>query len=143
MQLSRPPSPSHLLSSFHPLRIFSFCTLTTPHVPGCFSISCFLFPHDSLRVLQWNTGGLRARSIELLHIISSYHVDLICIQESNLNSSSSFRIPGFAALRSDRSYSWSGILSPDTTQASGGVIIFVRQGLFYPELSTSSLFLFA
>ena len=58
-------------------------------------------PPDSLRVLQWNAGGLRARSTELLHFLSSHPVDLICIQESNLNSSSSFRIPGFSALHSD------------------------------------------
>ena len=69
----------------------------------------------------------------------SHPVDLICIQESNLNSSSSFRIPGFSALRSDRTHSRSGILSSDTTHASGGVVIFVRQGLSFTELSTSSL----
>ena len=96
-------------------------------------------PPDSLRVLQWNAGGLRARSTELLHFLSSHPVDLICIQESNLNSSSSFWIPGFSALHSDRTHSRSGILSPDTTHASGGVVIFVRQGLFFSELSTSSL----
>ena len=66
-------------------------------------------------------------------------IDLICIQESNLNSSSSFRIPGFSALRSDRTHSRSGILSSDTTHASGGIVIFVRQGLSFSELSTSSL----
>ena len=47
-------------------------------------------PPDSLRVLQWNAEGLRAKSTELLHFLSSHPVDLICIQESNLNSSSSF-----------------------------------------------------
>ena len=52
-----------------------------------------------LRVLQWNAGGFRARSIELLHFIWSHPVDLICIQESSLNLSSSFWIPGFSALR--------------------------------------------
>ena len=83
--------------------------------------------------------GLRARNTELLHFISSHPVDLICIQESNLNSSSSFRIPGFSALRSDRFLSRSGIFSTDITDASGGVIIFVRQGLSFSELSTSSL----
>ena len=96
-------------------------------------------PPDSLRFLQWNAGGLRARSTELLHFLSSHLVDLICIQEYNLNSSSSFRIPGFSALRSDRTHSRSGILSSDTTHASGGVIIFVRHGLSFSELSTSSL----
>ena len=96
-------------------------------------------PPDSLRVLQWNAGGLRARSTELLHFLSSHPVDLICIQESNLNSSSSFRIPGFSALRSDRTHSRFGILSSDATHASGGVAIFVKQGLSFSELSTSSL----
>ena len=96
-------------------------------------------PPDSLRVLQWNAGGLRARSTELLYFLSSHPVDLICIQESHLNSSSSFQISGFSALRSDRTHSRSGILSSDTTHASGGVVIFVRKGLSFSELSTSSL----
>ena len=98
-----------------------------------------LAPPDSLRVLQWNAGGLQARSTELLHFLLSHLVDLICIQKSNLNSSCSFRIPGFSALRSDRTHSRSGILSPDATHASGSVVISVRQGLSFSKLSTSSL----
>ena len=94
---------------------------------------------DSLGVLQWNAGGLRSRSTELLHFILSHPVGLICIQESNLNLSSSFRIPGFSVLRSDCTHSRSGIFSTDATHASGGVIIFVRQGLSFSEFSTSSL----
>ena len=94
---------------------------------------------NSLRVLQWNAGGLRARSTELLHLISPHPVDLIRIQESNLNLSSSFRIAGFSALRSDGSHSRSGIFSTDVTDTSGSVMIFVRQSLSFSELSTSSL----
>ena len=93
----------------------------------------------TLRVLQLNVGDLRARSNELLYFLSSHPVDLICIQESNLISSSFFQIPGFSALRSDRTHSRSGILSRDATHASGGVIIFVRQGLSFSERATSSL----
>ena len=68
-----------------------------------------------------------------------FPVNLICIQESNLNSSSSLRVPGLSALRSDRTHSRSGILSSDTTHASSGVVSCVRQGLSFPELSTSTL----
>ena len=82
--------------------------------------------------------GLRARNTELLHFISSHPVDLTCIQESNLNSSSSFRIHGFSALQFDGTHSRSGIFFTDVTDASGGIIIFVRQGLSFSELSTSS-----
>ena len=54
-----------------------------PHAPGCFSLlSASSSPLDSLRVLQWNAGGLLARSTELLHFLSSHPVDLICIQKS-------------------------------------------------------------
>ena len=94
---------------------------------------------NSLRILQWNAGSLQARSTELLHFISSYLVFLIFIQESNLNLSSSFRIPRFSALRSDGTHSRSGIFSTDVTHVSGRVIIFVRQGFSFSELSTSSL----
>ena len=94
---------------------------------------------NSLRVLQWNAGVLQARRTELLYFISSYPVDLICIQESNLTLFSSFRIPGFSALRSDGTYFRSGIFSTDVTDGSDSVIIFVWQGLSFSELSTSSL----
>ena len=60
---------------------------------------------NSPRVLQWNVGDLQIRSTELLHFISFHPVDLDCIQESNRNLSSSFRIPGFSALRSDGTHS--------------------------------------
>ena len=73
------------------------------------------------------------------HFLLSHPIDLFCIQEFNLNSSSSFQIPGFSALHFDRIHSRSGILSPNATQASGGVINFVRQGLSLSELSTSFL----
>ena len=108
--------------------------------PGHFSTPPASSPTPgSPTVLQWNAGGLRARSTELLHFLSSHPVDLIYIQESNLNSFFSFRFPGFSALRSDCTYSRSGILSRDAPNASGGVVIFVRQGLSFSELSTFSL----
>ena len=132
--------PQHDVAVPDPLWVGSKWLLAFPRVPDTSSTpSCLFFPPDSLRVLQWNAGGFRARSTELLHFLSSHSVDLICIQESNLYSSSSFRIPGFSALHSDRTHSRSGIFSSDATHASGGVVIFVRQGLSFSELSTSSL----
>ena len=124
------------------LPIIYLLLLPYHHRPSLLAVLLHLLPslpRDSLRVLQWNAGGLRARSTELLHFLSSHPVDFVCIQESNLNSSSSSRIPGFSALRSDRTHSRYGILSSDTTHASSGVVIFVRQGLSFSELSTSSL----
>ena len=87
--------------------------------------------HASFKVLQWNAGGLRARSTKLLHTIWSHPVDLICIQKSNLKSFSSFQMLEFSTLQSDCTHSRSGNLSPDATHTSGGVINFVRQGLSF------------
>ena len=64
-----------------------------------------------------------------------------------LSTLSAFRNPilthlplsGFSALRSDRTHSQSGILFSDTMHASSGIVIFIRQGLSFSELSTSSL----
>ena len=137
-------SPHPRLQTYYPPSAHYISPPSSPTPP--YLASGFTFtppassPHpDSLRVLQWNAVGLQARSTEILHFLSSHSVDLICIQESNLNSSSSFRIPGFSALRFDRTHSPSGILFTDTTHASGGVVTFVRQGLFFSKLSTSSL----
>ena len=137
-----PPHP-RLQTSYSSSAHFVFfpsASSSPPHAPGCFSLPpVSSSPSHSLKVVQWNVGGLRVRRTELLHFMSSHPVDLICIQESNLNLSSSFRIPRFSALRSDRTHSRSGIFSTDATRASGGIIIFLRQGLFFSELSTSSL----
>ena len=128
LQTSYPPS-AHFISP-SPAPSPPSLAPGRPSMPPASSL-----PPDSLRVLQWNAGGLRARSTELLHFLSSYPVDLICIQESNLNSSSSFGIPGFSALRSDHTHSQSGILSPDATHASGGVALSFLSGRAYPFLN--------
>ena len=141
------------MQHLHPTLAFKLLILFPPtlyllplHPHHCFmllAVSLYLLLplllSNSLRVLEWNAGGLRARSTKLMHFILSHPVDLIYIQESNLNSSSSFRIPGFSALQSHGTHSRSGIFSTDVVDASGGVIIFVKQCLFFSELSTSSL----
>ena len=83
-------SPTNNLLFFCPLHNSSLCT--------CLGFWLF-FTYSSLSLPRFNQGfsmecqTLQARSAELLHFISLYSV-LMSIQESNLNSSSSFRIPG-------------------------------------------------
>ena len=123
-------------------------------IPFCPLVSSPLHPHHRFMLLAvflyllaplplWLSQG---SSIECWRSHSQGHwtttlyfvsfFDLISIQESNLNSSSSFRILGFSTLRSDRTHSRSGILSPNTTHASiDVVIIFVGQGFSFSKLS--------
>ena len=88
-----PPHP-RLQTSYprQPIQYILPLPLTTVLAPGCPSMPPASSTPDFLRVLLWNAGGLRARSTELLHFLLTPLVDLICIQESNLNSSSSSRI---------------------------------------------------
>ena len=138
---------SHPTLSFKPLILFPPTLYLLPLHPHhrfmLLAVSFYLLLSlplpNSLRVLEWNAGGIRARGTKLLHCISSHPVDLIYIQESNFNFSSSFRIPGFSALQFHGTHSRSGIFSTDVANASGGVIIFVKQCLSFSELSTFSL----
>ena len=80
-----PPTSYLLLLHLRSLMFLAFLYLLLP-----------LPPPDSFRVFRWNPGGLRARSAELLYFISLHHVNLICIQESILNSCFSHRILGYS-----------------------------------------------
>ena len=121
------------LIPFCPFCVFSLCSLTTASCSWLsFCASCLHSPPDSLRVLQWNAGGLRARSTELLHSLSSHLVDLVCIQESKLKSSSSFQIPGFSTLQSNRTHSRSDILVMPRKLASASSF---SSGRAYPSLN--------
>ena len=136
-----------LMQHSHPTLTFKFLILFRPtlyllplhphHHLMLLAISLYLLLSlplpNSLRVLQWNAGGLPARSTKLLHFISSHPVDHIYIQESKLNLSSSFRIPGFSALQSHGTHSRSGIFSTDVADASDGVIIL--SSIAYSSLS--------
>ena len=122
-------APHHSrLQTFYPSS--THCNYPPSYVSGCFSTPpAPSSSHDLLRVSSME--GLRARSAERLHFISLHPVNVICIQKSlNLNSFSSFCIPGYSSLRPDRTHSRSGILSPNDPHPSSGIIVFVRQGLF-------------
>ena len=83
----------HSTLTFKPLILFPPTLYLLPRHPHhrlmLLAVSLYLLLllplPDSLRVFQWNAGGLRARSTEVLHFIWSHSVDFFCIQESNLN----------------------------------------------------------
>ena len=132
---------SHPTLAFKPLILFQSTSYVLPmhshHHLMLLAVSLHLLlplPFlNFLRVLQWNAGGLQARSTELLHFILSHPVDLICIQESNLNSSSSFWIPGFSALRSNGTHSRSVIFPTDVTELAAPLSF--SSSRVYPSLN--------
>ena len=88
--------PLLLMQHLHPTLIFKPLILFPPtlyllplhphHRLMLLAVSLYLLLllplPNSLRVFQWNAGGLQARSTKLLYFISSHPVDLIYIQES-------------------------------------------------------------
>ena len=87
---SGPSGPLLLMQHSHPTLAFKSLILFFPtlyllplhlyHRFMLLAVSLYLMLllplPDYFRVLQWNAGGLRARSTELLHFISSHPVDL-------------------------------------------------------------------
>ena len=105
---------SRPILAFKPFILFPHTSYLLPlhpyHRLMLLAVSLHLLLPQGLSMECW---GSPSQSTEFLYLISSHPVDLICIQESNLNLSSSFRIPGFSTLRFDRSNSRSGIFSTD------------------------------
>ena len=92
-----PPSANEALA-FKPLIPFSAHFVFSPsapspppHAPGCSSLppASSSLP-NSFMVLQWNAQGIHKGALKFY--TSPYPVDVIYIQESNLNLSSSFWI---------------------------------------------------
>ena len=129
LQTCYPPSAHFISSPSAPSPPFLFLAVLLCLLPP--------LPPDFLRVLQWNAGGLQARSTELLHFF--FRPILSTLTASRNPILTHLPISRFSALRSDRTHSRSGILSLDTTHASSSTVIFIRQGLSFSELSTSFL----
>ena len=137
---------SHITVAFKPLilipSILYLLPLHSHHRFMILAVSLYfmlLLPlPDSFRVLQWNAGGLRARSTELLHFTSYHTVDLFVSRNLTFIY---LRLSGsLDSLPCDLIAATPGLVFfSDVTDASDGVIILVRQGLYFSKLSTSSL----
>ena len=129
MQHSRPTL------TFTPFTLF--CPLCISN-PSCFWLFfytfCFLF---SLTCSEFFNKMLEvSEPVTLNYYTLSCHILLTLSVSWNLTLT---RLPlsGFSALRSDHTHFQFGILSSDDQHTS--ITIFIRQGLFFLELSTSSL----
>ena len=105
MQHSR-PTLVYKLPTLLPPTLY-LLTLHLIHPRMIFAVLFLLLPLCSLTCSEFFNGklkDLRAKDTEVLHCISCHTDDLICIQESKIKSSSSFRIPDCSALQSDCTY---------------------------------------
>ena len=68
----------------------------------------------------------------------TFFCSFLSILFASRNPFSFYRMPGYSALQSDRTQFRFGSLSPDDMHAGGGFVIFVRQLLFFAEISAFS-----
>ena len=75
--------------------------------------------------MQWNANGLRAHINELKNLLASTDppIDVLCLEETFLNSGQRFNLPGYQIVRKDR-----------TTSAKGGLVIAIRDGISHTEV---------
>jgi len=55
---------------------------------------------SAVKVLQWNAHGLLPR-LEFKQHVAINNYDIICIQETFLNSSKTYSLPGYEIIRKD------------------------------------------
>ena len=119
-----------------------------PHLPILYLLP--LPPHHHLLLLAFLlrhltlpgffNGTLEVFEPGALSYFTFFRLILSTLSASRNPNLTHLPLSGFLdSLRSDRTHSRCGILSSDSTHAGGGVVIFVRQGISFSELSTSSL----
>ena len=97
-------------------------------------------PHQNLRILQWNAGGLSpSRRAELIAFLSNNQYDLILLQETHLSANKKFQIPGYFTLSTDRTFGRQGPVSSGTHHTGGGVLTLIHSDLAFSPVSVSSL----
>ena len=126
---------------FRPLCIFSLCTLTTASCSWLFLFtSCFLFPSLTLSGFfngmlgVFKPGTLNYHTLFRLISLTLYICRNLTLIYLPLSGS-------LDSLLCDPMAPTPGLVlfSTDVADASGGVIIFVKLGISFSELSTSSL----
>ena len=122
------------------LPIQYFLPLLPHHCPLLLAVLlCLLPPFAPLTLLRFFNGMLEVFKPGALNHFTFFYPILSTLSVSRNPILTPLPLSGFFALCSDCTHFWSGILSCDATHASDSVIIFIRHGLSFSELSASSL----
>jgi exonuclease III len=65
---------------------------------------------NDVNILQWNCRSVIPKIDRLKALITSFDVDIFCLNETWLVESKFFRIPQFKIIRKDRNISYGGVL---------------------------------
>ena len=132
-------APLNLLFPTCPFYIFFlFPPTTVPFSQMSFCASCLLSPQT---LSEFFNGMLEVFEPGALNYSTFFRPTLLTLSASRNPILTPLPHSKYldCLLCSDHTHSQSGILSSDTTHASGDVVIYIRQGLSFSEVSTSSL----
>ena len=76
-----------------------------------------------INVLQWNSEGIYKKKDALKHVFYREDIDVVCLQETHLNSNMRFNIRGYQVFRRDR-----------VSAHKGGIVILVKNNIPAEEL---------
>jgi len=97
---------------------------------------------NSLRILQWNSGGLSSSChAKLCSFLSSNRYDLVLLQETNLSSFRYFKVPGYSVFRADHTLTRRGTATAGN-QNGGGVLTLINSNLSFQMVPLPTLTFF-
>jgi len=139
-----PPAPPSVPPTRQPV-VSTTALVTGLHsTPLSKSGSCSGLPHtlsSTFRILQFNLAGLISRPVKLLKFLQDDHIDVACLQETNLGGGaepprlSGWQLVGRMDCRVNRD-------RQPTRTYHGGVAFLVREGVHYedkPDVATSAV----
>ena len=85
------------------------------------------FSKKDIKLMTWNSRGIRNKTGELELLISEYKIDIVLITETYLKPHINAYLPNFACLRRDR-----------LSRPGGGVAIFVKKSIKYALINTNT-----
>ena len=80
-------------------------------------------------ILQWNIRGLRPHYTELNLMVKTLNVNVLCLQETKLNTNHDFSIKGFSGYHH---------INENNQIACGGTSIFVRNSLLHKRVQLNT-----
>jgi hypothetical protein len=84
----------------------------------------------TLKILHWNSNGIRGKIRELQDFLVEYEIDLVLLSETHLKPSHPLKVRNFNAVRWDR-----------PNRQGGGVAVLVKRGIAFstPQVGARSL----
>ena len=79
---------------------------------------------DTINIAHWNANGLRNNISELRDFIKLHRIDIMLVNETRLTPGAKVYMPGYNAIRKDRS----------AGKLGGGVLIFIHMDIRYIEI---------